>query len=211
MTKYVSEFCKNNFNIFMNIKMAIAEIYGGIPLAPRVKAVLTLVLILVLALWIVQPIKRHTWNTIKNRGDNALARRDYATARLEYTKLRLISPRSPEPKILIDRVVTAGNDLLSLRTFYEGRGDVKILDMINSATRDYTSAEEAVVACQTLLKDREIDLAKLCIDRAGAKWPLYKEGWLTARAIAKITEDEEAVKNAETRLRQIDPNIILPD
>ncbi len=195
----------------MNTKMAIAKIYGGIPLAPRLKAILFCFLALGLALWIVQPIKNHTWNTIKNRGNDALAKRDYTTARLEYTKLRLISPKSAEPKALIDIVMSAENDILSLRPFYERRGDTAMLAKIDLATGNYETAEEAVTTCQSLIKDKELDLASVCINRATEKWPLYLNGWLTKRAIALIKNDAGAVKEAEERARQIDPNLKLAE
>ena len=115
----------------------------------------------------------------------------------------------PELKNLRLRGRLVGNKLVpyATRREIENRGDTAMIEKFDLATYDYETPEKATQMCQNLIKDHEIDLASICINKTTAKWSLYKESWLTARAIAKIKNDNDAVKNTEVRIRQIDPNL----
>lgn len=184
----------------------IGKLYGGIPLRPRLKFVVVLVCAAILLMMVVQPLKNHTWNAIVTRGDTALALRHYAEARVEYTKLRLIRPRSTEPARLIDRVNKAEDDVLTLRPFYEARGDTRMLETLDQVTRAYDTPAQATQACQELFKTLELDLATVCITKTTTTWPMFKDAWLTARVIAKASGNSELEQRSAAKIIELDPS-----
>ncbi len=164
-------------------------------------------LVIVLFLIAVQPLKYFAWNHILVMADNSLAARNYAEARLEYRELHLVNFYSPLPKQRQTLVDQAEKDVLLLRPFYESRHDAKMLATLDQATADYATPEQATNVCQALLKSNEVQLALLCIQRTTAKWPTYRDGWITEAAIAQAANMTELESEAKKHAILLDPSV----
>jgi hypothetical protein len=161
-----------------------------------------LVLILILLL---QPIKAHAWDEIKLQGDNALSQRQFAKAKVEYQKLRLLNFSNNEPYNLYHLVYLGEQNVMNLKTFYEARSDITQLNLLNLASADYESPEAALASCQKLNVANDGVLAIYCINKTLTTWPMYRDGWLTAMIFAEKYGDDALVAQSKQILIELDP------
>lgn len=154
---------------------------------------------------LLQPIKAHAWDNIRALGDNALSQRQFSQARLEYQKLRLLNFRSQEPFALYHRLNLAEKDLMTLKSFYQERNEIKQLNLLNQASADYSSPEEALTNCQQLDQTGDKELTIYCIAKTNTTWPTYRDGWLTTIIFAQKYGDAELAKTATEHALELDP------
>ncbi len=190
--------------------LRVIKMIGAITLRSRRQFAVAFLLVLIGALALAQPIKNHAWNVIQQAGDNALAARQFDTARLEYLKLRLIRPHDPQLATLNDRLAQAESNILTLRQFYLDRGETVIVAQMDQATATYPDPQAATTACQGLFKDNAADLALICIQNTTKTWPIYRDGWITQALVAKSLNNTDLYTSSRQHALELDPTINLP-
>ena len=136
-------------------------------------------LIVAFILLIAEGISYYAWVKVKAEGDNDLKQRQYSLAILEYDQLKLINPFSKDPNKYIAIAKNGEKDVLTLKSFYQQIGDSKTVKLMNMAVATYPNPQSATLACQTILKNNDPQLAEICIQRTVQKWPKYLDAWIS--------------------------------
>jgi hypothetical protein len=164
-------------------------------------------LTVLLIIMLLQPIKAHAWNEIKLQGDNALSQRQFARAKIEYQKLRLLNFSNDEPYNLYHHVYLGEQNVMNLMNFYKDRGDTAQLSLLNLASADYESPELALTKCQELDLLNDNVLAIYCINKTNITWPMYRDGWLSAMIFGEKYGDNALVAQSKQTLIELDPTL----
>ncbi len=164
-------------------------------------------LIVAFILLIAEGISYYAWVKVKAEGDNDLKQRQYSLAILEYDQLKLINPFSKEPNKYIAIAKNGEKDVLTLKSFYQQIGDSKTVKLMNMAVATYPNPQSATLACQTILKNNDPQLAEICIQRTVQKWPKYLDAWTNYYYINLYQNKTQKIseKQIVSKIQQIDP------
>ena len=96
---------------------------------------------------------------------------------------------------------------MTLKSFYQDRGETTQLNLFNQASADYSSPEEALANCQRLDQTNDAELTIYCINKTNATWSTYRDGWISTSIFAKKYGNVELAKTATDQALELDPYV----